>query len=81
MGKITVTLSEEMGAEIERICSRLGISVDELVRRAVADYLRRLEGDRGLEPTGFGMWADRSDMEDSAQWVRGLRERGRKGSW
>lgn len=28
------------------------------------------------EPTDFvGMWADRSDMADSAAWVRRLRER------
>jgi len=39
-------------------------------------YLKELpaQTQNGFESIGFGMWAGRDDMEDSAQWVRRLRE-------
>ena len=78
MPKVTVELSDEMKAEVERICSRLGIPIDEFIRQAVAQFLRTARESAEFKPIGFGMWSRREDMGDSAQWVRKLREQMRK---
>jgi metal-responsive CopG/Arc/MetJ family transcriptional regulator len=42
MREITITLPDEMVEELNRISDHLGISPDELIKRTIAEYLRRL---------------------------------------
>jgi hypothetical protein len=49
--------------------------VEELVKRSVAAYLPQAQTELPFEPIGFGMWADRSEMQDAAKWVEDLRGR------
>ena len=44
-------------------------------RRSLAAYLPQAKAELTCEPTGFGMWADRPEMQDAAKWVADLRER------
>jgi predicted transcriptional regulator len=72
----TITLSDDIMRELEELSARLGISPEEIIRRAISEYLREpsVQDRNGFEPIGFGMWAGRDEMDDSAQWVHRLRE-------
>jgi hypothetical protein len=72
----TIILPDEIVEELEQLSIRLGISPTEIVKRGISEYLRHpdSENERNFKPIGFGMWADRSDMEDSTQWVNKIRE-------
>ena len=72
----TITLSDEIVRELEKLSARFGTSPEEIIRRSISRYLEEpstQKQDR-FESVGFGMWAGRDDMEDSAQWVHRLRE-------
>jgi hypothetical protein len=73
----TITLPDEIVEELEQLSIRFGISPTDIVKRGISEYLRHpdSEDEKKLNPIGFGMWADRSDMEDSTQWVSKIRER------
>jgi hypothetical protein len=45
------------------------------VQRGLAAYVAQIKAESTFEPIGFGMWADRPEMHDAAQWVADLRER------
>jgi hypothetical protein len=49
--------------------------VEELLKRSVTAYLPQLQAELAFELIGFGMWADRPEMQDAAKWVADLRER------
>jgi len=51
------------------------VPLEELLVRSVATYSTQLKAERTVEPIGFGMWADRPEMQDAAKWVADLRER------
>jgi len=72
----TITLSDDIVKELEQLSARFGISPEEIIRRGIGEYLREsvAQPQDGFEAIGFGMWAGRDDMEDSAQWVHKLRE-------
>ena len=72
----TITLSDDIVKELERLSARLGVSPEEIIRRGIRGYLGEtsVQSQDGSESVGFGMWAGRDDMEDSAQWVHRLRE-------
>ena len=72
----TITLSDDVVRELEKLSVRLGISPEEIIRRWISEYLRvaPTQSQNGFESIGFGMWAERNDMEDSAQWVHRFRE-------
>jgi len=74
----TITLSDDVVRELEKLSARLGISPEEVIKRWINGDLREssAESQNGFESIGFGMWAGRNEMEDSAQWVRRLREQG-----
>jgi hypothetical protein len=42
---------------------------------SVAAYLLQAQAELPFEPIGFGMWADRPEMQDATKWVEDLRER------
>jgi len=72
----TITLSDDIVRELEKLSARLGVSPEEIIRRGISGYLgeKSVQNENGFESVGFGMWAGRDDMEDSAQWVHRLRE-------
>ena len=51
------------------------LSGRENTKRSVAAYLPQVKAELTFEPIGFGMWADRPEMQDAARWVADLRER------
>jgi hypothetical protein len=73
-----ITLSDDIVRELERLSARLGVSPEEIIRRGIRVCLGEtlVQSQNGFESVGFGMWAERDDMEDSAQWVHRLREQG-----
>ena len=75
MQELRATVSDEVCAELEHLAQVLGVPLEELLRRSVVAYLTQVKAERAVEPIGFGMWADRPEMHDAAQWVADLRER------
>jgi hypothetical protein len=75
MKELRITVSDEEGAELEHLAQALGVTLEELLKRSVAAYLPQVEAELTFEPIGFGMWADRPEMQDAAKWVADLRER------
>jgi hypothetical protein len=75
MKKLYVEVSDEEFATLEQLAQALGTSVEELLKRSVAAYLPQAQAGLPFEPIGFGMWADRPEMQDAAKWVDDRRER------
>lgn len=75
MKKVSVDVSDEEFATLEQLAQALGVSVEELLKRSVAAYLPQAQAELTFEPIGFGMWANRPEMQDAAKWVEELRER------
>jgi hypothetical protein len=74
MKELRATVSDEEFAELEHLAQVLGVPLEELRRRSVAAYLMQVKAERAVESLGFGMWADRPEMQDAAKWVTDLRE-------
>jgi hypothetical protein len=75
MKELHATVSDEEFAELEHLAEALGITLEELLKRSLAAYLPQVKAELTFEPIGFGMWADRPEMQDAAKWVAELRER------
>ena len=75
MKELQATVSDEAFAELEHLAQALGITLEALLKRSLAAYLPQAKAELTCEPIGFGMWADRPEMQDAAQWVADLRER------
>jgi hypothetical protein len=75
MKELRITVSDEEGAELEHLARALGVTLEELLKRSVDAYLPQVKAELTFEPIGFGMWADRLEMQDAAKWVADLRER------
>ena len=75
MKELRAVVSDEEFAELEHLAEVLGVPLEELLQRGVAAYLSQIQADTTFEPIGFGMWADRPEMQDAAKWVADLRER------
>ena len=60
---------------VQHTAQVLGVPLEVLLLRSVAAYLTQVKAERAVEPLGFGMWADRPEMQDAATWVADLRER------
>ena len=75
MKELRVEVSDEEFATLEHLAQALGVSVEELLKRSIAAYLPQVQAALTFEPIGFGMWADRPEMQDAAKWVADLRER------
>ena len=76
MMELTMRLSDEIVEELKQICSYLNILPEELIKQSITEYLQKwkLKTESEFEATGFGMWAGRTDMENSVQWVHKLQE-------
>lgn len=74
MKELRIVVSDEEWAELEHLTQTLGVTVEELLKRSVAAYLPQVKAELTFEPIGFGMWADRPEMQDAAKWVSDLRE-------
>ena len=46
---------------------RPGGDIEELLKRNVATYLPQVKAGLTSEPIGFGMWADRPEMQDAVK--------------
>ena len=82
MREISAVLSDEIAKKLEVLSKEMDISKDTIIEDSLREYLSKLEQNvsekvrKGhFNPVGFGMWKDREEMEDSAQWVRNLREK------
>jgi ribbon-helix-helix CopG family protein len=75
MKELRVEVSDEEFATLEHLAQALGVSVEEVLKRSIAAYLPQVRAELTFEPIGFGMWADRPEMQDAAKWVADLRER------
>jgi hypothetical protein len=75
MKELRVEVSEEEFTTLEHLAQALGVSMEELLKRSIAAYLPQAQAELTFEPIGFGMWADRPEMQDAAKWVDDLRER------
>lgn len=75
MKELKVVVSDEELAALEQAAQALGVPLDVLVQRGLAAYVAQRKAELACEPIGFGMWADRPEMQDAAQWVTDLRKR------
>ena len=75
MKELRATVSDEECAELKHLAQVLGVPLEELLLRSVAASLTQGKAEPTGEPLGFGMWADRPEMQDAATWVADLRER------
>ncbi len=77
MPELRIVVADEARAALEHLAQALGITLEALLKRSLAAYLPQVKVELTFEPIGFGMWADRPEMQDAAQWVANLRgERG-----
>jgi predicted transcriptional regulator len=76
MKRITITLPDDLAAAVARTADRRRVSVSQVTREALADYLGLAEkGSRALRFAALGSSSHRStsrDLEDilSAEWDR-----------
>ncbi|RMF83168.1 MAG: ribbon-helix-helix protein, CopG family [Nitrospinota bacterium] len=74
MKEVRVVLPDEEYHVLEQIAKTLDVSVEEILKRSLAEYLEKVRRDElAFEPIGFGMWAHRSEMQDATRWVQELR--------
>jgi len=75
MIRTQVYLNEEQKRALEQLSLQERISLAELIRRAVDEFLEKAEQDsfaRALEAS-FAMWQDRADLGEGQDYVRQLR--------
>ena len=79
MKELRAVVSDEEFTELDQLAQALGMSLEELLQRSLAAYVAQVKAaaaaEPAFEPIGFGMWADRPEMQDAAKWVADLRER------
>lgn len=75
MRELRVVVSDEEFAALEQVAQAQGVPLEELLKRSLAAYVAQVQAEPAFEPVGFGMWADRPEMQDAATWVADLRER------
>jgi hypothetical protein len=75
MKELRAVVSDEEFATIEHLAQELGVSLEELMKRSLVAYIAQAKAEPTFEPIGFGMWADRAEMQDAAKWVAELRHR------
>jgi hypothetical protein len=75
MKELRAVISDDEFATLEHLAQDLGVSLEELIKRSLAAYIPQAKAEPAFEPIGFGMWADRPEMQDAATWVTELRHR------
>jgi Ribbon-helix-helix protein, copG family len=73
MKELRAVISDEEFAALEHLAQELGVSLEDLMKRSLAAYIAQAKAEPIFEPIGFGMWADRPEMQDAAKWVAELR--------
>lgn len=74
--EMTIGLPGEIIEELKRVSTHLNILPEELIKRSITEYLQKLKSktEPEFDTIGFGMWAGRTEMENSVRWVHKLRE-------
>jgi hypothetical protein len=75
MQELRAVISDEEFATLEHLAQNLGVSLEELVRQSLATYLTQATAEPIFQPIGFGMGANRLEMQDAAKRVAELRHR------
>jgi hypothetical protein len=75
MKELRVVVSDEEFTKLEYRAQVLGMSLEELLKQSLITYLAQIAAEPAFEPIGFGMWANRPEMQDAAKWVAELRHR------
>jgi hypothetical protein len=75
MKELHALVSDEEFAEFEHCAQALGVSLEELLKRSLTAYVAQTKAPPAFEPIGFGMWANRPEMQDAVKWVAELRQR------
>jgi hypothetical protein len=75
MKELRAVVSDEEFATLEHLAQEPGVAMEELVMRSLATYVAQAKPGPAFEPIGFGMWADRREMQDAAKWVAEMRHR------
>jgi hypothetical protein len=75
MKELKAVIADEEFSELEQVAQAQGVPLEELVKRSLAAYVAQVKAELAFEPIGFGMWADRPEMQDAPKWVADLRER------
>ena len=55
MKQLQATVSDEEFQDLVRVAQALGVSMEEILHRSIAEYLQKSRTERGFEPIGFGM--------------------------
>lgn len=62
--ELKVVVSDEAWATLEHVAQAQGVPLETLVQRDLAAYASQLKAELAFEPIGFGMWADRPEMQE-----------------
>ena len=80
MREISAVLSDEIASKLEILSKEMKVSKNTIIERSLREYfsnteknMSKKEQKKHFNPVGFGMWKDREDMKEPAQWVRNLR--------
>lgn len=75
MIRTQIYLDEEQKRTLERLSTQEEVSMAELIRRALDEFLERVKQDNFLNALerSFALWQDRTDLEESQDYVRKLR--------
>jgi predicted transcriptional regulator len=73
--EIKAFLPDDLALKLEELTTRSGLSREEVIHQAVAEYVEKLEAATAFDPVGYGMWRNREDLRDAAKWVEALRRR------
>lgn len=75
MKELKTVVSDDEFHDLQQVAKDLGVPLEEILRRSVTAYLADIRSKEAFEPIGFGMWANREEMQDATEWVHELRGR------
>jgi plasmid stability protein len=75
MHRTQLYLDDDLWSTLRMRARKQGTTISDLVRQAVRDrYLGNLEERRKAMEALVGIWKDRTDLPDSTEYVRSLRQ-------
>jgi hypothetical protein len=75
MHRTQLYLDDDLWTTLRMRARKQGTTISDLVRQAVRDrYLGNLEERRKAMEALVGIWKDRTDLPDSTEYVRSLRQ-------
>ena len=66
MKELRTVVSDAEFEALAHVAQVLGVPVEEILKRSPSAYLDRIKAEPAFEPVGFGMWANRPEMQDAA---------------